>query len=201
MAEPDFTLAEGDTAPVLRLQLLEPVDPKDPDYATYPLGRPLDLTGATIRVRLRIDDDSQPAIEKGALIDGDPRQGWMIFEWDGYGPGRYLGRIKVTQNNGKKSSYLNDRKFALQVDAAPWSVDGVIVDAPDTAPDPVGTWGTVDTVAALTTLPLLGLVPGQAFFRVRGDNKRYALDGYSGAPADGRVVVDSEDPSLQFFLF
>lgn len=200
MAEPDFTLAEGDTAPFWRLQLVGPVDPSDPDAARYPNGRPLNLRGATVRMRLRIDDDSQAAREKAVVIeDGD--DGWIVVKWDGYPPGRYLGRFKVTQNNGQRLSVLNDRKFVLQVDSDPWSDDGIVEDAPDAAAAPIGIWGTVDTVDALTLLPLLGLTPGQTFFRVRMGNARYALDGYSGAPGDGRAVLDSEDPDLQWFRF
>lgn len=119
MADLDFTLAEGDTAPVLRMQLLLPVDKSDPDFWQYPLGRPADLTNATVIVRLRLEDQSEPAFDKAATIDGDPTQGWIVFEWDGYPGARYLGRVKVTQNNGKKSSYLNDRKFTLVVDSDP----------------------------------------------------------------------------------
>lgn len=119
MADVDFTLSKGDTAPVLRMQLLTPVDPADPDFEQYPFGRPADLTDATVTVKVRLADQSADAIVKAATIDGDPLQGWIIFEWDGYPGGRYLGRIKATQNNGKQISWPNDRKFVLLVDDDP----------------------------------------------------------------------------------
>lgn len=119
MADVDFTLSKGDTAPVLRMQLLAPPDPTDPEFDQYPFGRPLDLTGATVIVTIRVEDQTADAIVKAATVDGDPLEGWIVFEWDGYPGGRYLGRIKATQNNGKQISYPNDRKFVLLVDDDP----------------------------------------------------------------------------------
>ncbi len=120
MANYDFYLGEGDTAPVLRMQLLVPVSSDDPLYASSPNGVPADLTGATIEVVMRLADDATaPLVTKTATVDGDPLDGWILFEWDGYLGKVYNCRVKVLQNNGKRLSFLNDRLFTLFVSPDP----------------------------------------------------------------------------------
>ena len=120
MADYDFVLGEGDTAPVLDIQLIVPVATSDPLYETYPNGKPADLTGATVTLLMRIKDDvSASLITMPASVLGDPLLGWVRFEWTGYPGTVYNCRLKVTQNNGKKMSFLNDRLFTLFVSADP----------------------------------------------------------------------------------
>jgi len=188
MADVDFDLAEGDTAPVLRMQVLAPPDPTDPDFEQYPFGRPLDLTDAVVSVKLRIEDESADGFVKVASIDGDPQQGWIIFDWDGYPPGRYRGRVKVVQNNGKRISWPNNRTFILFVHADPVASDYV----PPASETPVVRSGAnltfdaqEDMVGFFAALDTTTLLPGSTFVRVRGLTGLFALDA---AASNGGVA-------------
>lgn len=120
MADYDFNLGEGDTGPSLQLQLLVPISTTDPLYDQYPNGKPADLTGATVVLLMRLADDPAAAqTTTAATVVGDPLLGVVQFDWLGYTGRLYNCRFKVTQNNGKKLSFLNDRLFTLFVSADP----------------------------------------------------------------------------------
>ncbi len=120
MADYDFTLGEGDTEPQLTLQLMVPVPKTDPTFSQYPNGKPLDLTGATVILLMRLaDEDGAPQVTQPVTIVGDPTLGWISVPWLGF-PGRpYNCRFKGTKNNGGKISFLNDRLFTLYVSPDP----------------------------------------------------------------------------------
>ncbi len=120
MADYDFNLGEGDTGPSLQIQMLVPISPMDPLYDQFPLGKPLDLTGATVVLLMRpADDTTAVQTSTPATVVGDPLNGTVQFDWTGYTGAPYNCRFKVTQNNGKKISFLNDRLFTLFVSADP----------------------------------------------------------------------------------
>jgi len=120
MADYDFHLGQGDTGPSLRIQLLVPIAADDPLYDQYPNGKPADLTGATVVLLMRLADDiDAPQTSTSATVVDDPLDGWVQFDWTGYSGQVYNCRFKVTQNNGKKLSFLNDRLFTLYVSPDP----------------------------------------------------------------------------------
>jgi len=119
MADHDFVLGEGDTAPRLKETLLVPVDPDDPDADQFPNGRPADLTGATVIFLLRPEDQSVPSIPVPVSIVGDPTLGNVQVLWPGSTPGRYTGRFKAVTGAGDKISFRNDRLLTIEVTADP----------------------------------------------------------------------------------
>ncbi len=112
-------LGEGDTAPVLKYQLLVPTDPDAVDADLYPNGRPADLTGATVVFKMRPTDQSSPAISIPVTIDAPPTAGNVRVPWTGYTPGSYLGRFKGVMGDGSKISFRNDRLLTVEVTADP----------------------------------------------------------------------------------
>ena len=69
MATPDFTLGAGDKSPFLEETLFQP--------GTV---TPVDLTGATITIRLAPRDRSTPAVVEAVTIAGVPTDGNVLWQ-------------------------------------------------------------------------------------------------------------------------
>lgn len=119
MADHDFFLGEGDTAPRLKEQLLVPVDLDDPDADQFPNGRPMDLTNATVVFRMRPEDQSTTSVDIPVTIVGDPALGNVQVLWPGNTAGRFKGRFKVVNGVGDKISFRNDRLLTVEITADP----------------------------------------------------------------------------------
>jgi hypothetical protein len=116
VSSPDIFLAAGDTAPVTQFTLRAPDDEQGNQ------GDPLDLTGATVVLRLQPKNRSASATSRAATILGDPTLGETELDWATTGgpiaPGDYVCRYIVTTADGHQISVPNgDRVAASGFDA------------------------------------------------------------------------------------
>jgi hypothetical protein len=107
VAEIDFYLGAGDTAPVLEMICKDPA------------GVPVDLTGATVSFQLRPENEETARVELPADVVVPGTNGRIRFNWTGYTPGRYEGRVKALLASGKRMSFPNFRQLKIEVTEDP----------------------------------------------------------------------------------
>jgi hypothetical protein len=117
VSSPDIFLAAGDTAPVTQFTL------RGPDNEDGSEGDPLDLTGATIVLRLQPKNRGTAAVSRAVTIVGDPTLGETELDWATTGgalaPGDYVCRYVVSTADGHQISIPNgDRVAASGFDAS-----------------------------------------------------------------------------------
>ncbi len=109
MAEPDITLGVGDTAPVFRATLNDPA------------GDPVDLTGATVTMKIR-DVNHVAASRTVSVTILDETDAEVGYDWvtaDTETAGDYHMRIEALLASGKVMSWPNDRSWVLRVTPDP----------------------------------------------------------------------------------
>ncbi len=120
MAAADFYLGEGDTAPPFRLTCRGRATAADPD------GPIVDLTDAEVEFVMAVEDPPEVPPEEPLVVTADaevvddPELGVVEISWvDGYPPGRYLGRLKVTLADESTMSFPPDRNLLIVVTEDP----------------------------------------------------------------------------------
>jgi hypothetical protein len=106
MAEPQFTIRQGDTASTLYDQLL------DAD------GNPVDITGAAVALKLVPLEGGEPIVDNEAAIITDAAQALVERDWQSGetdAPGFYLGSWRVTFSGGDVQTYPNAGFFLVRI--------------------------------------------------------------------------------------
>lgn len=71
MADPELVFVQGDTAPDISAVIHVKGDPTTP----------INLTGATVRFQMRLEDDRSYQVDAPAVVDVDPTTGGVSFQW------------------------------------------------------------------------------------------------------------------------
>lgn len=106
---PDFTLAQGDRLPSITATLIDAS------------GVAVNLTGLSVTFKMRLSDESRPAITGGATIT-DAINGKVRYDWasgDTDTPGLYLVTWAVTFAGPKIESFPNSRAKRVSLEILP----------------------------------------------------------------------------------
>lgn len=117
----DFTIKSGSTTPALTVTLMDGVVPAN-------------LTGATVRMRMRDSRGGDLVIDALATISGDPTTGSVSYQWeptDTDTVGSFIVEWEVTYANGTSQTFPTEGYTTVEVEESLETVEPRLPDAPD----------------------------------------------------------------------